>query len=41
VEAFGANVRVCTREYTIIAYGIRVATVGPKDQKKATENIDA
>jgi hypothetical protein len=38
-KAFGTDARVRTREYTIIAHGVRVAAVDTRDQQKAIEGI--
>jgi hypothetical protein len=41
LDAFGTNARIRTREYTVIAHGIRVAAIDPKNQKTAIESIYA
>jgi hypothetical protein len=38
-EAFGSNACIQAREYTVMAHGLRVATVDMRDQKKAIEGI--
>ena len=39
IGVFGTGARVCTREYTVMAHGVRVATVNTQDQRKAIEGI--
>jgi hypothetical protein len=38
-DAFGSNARVRAREYTVMAHGLRVATVDTRDQRKAIAGI--
>lgn len=40
-EAFGADARLRTREYIVIAHGVRVASLDVKDQKAGIASIYA
>lgn len=39
LQAFGTNGKLRTREYTLIAHGVRVATIDPSRQEKAIADI--